>query len=504
MSKRLLTQLMGVRRMSRRHILVGLCGLVSLLLIVGLQAVYTGSLPCVVAIWNGPPPNMANRLTNPFQLPAFRGQRSRVHDILTSIPPGSQLGVLKGLNNDENNYKYYTEAKLRQLTACMARGDCHSNAENVVIFAAYHCHLSVFKGYIGGEGVWCNGMIESLERQGYTVLLAKDDWRYVAHIYRQIPELVKAIIGDDSPGSRYGRPRDFFRSEARPDGFPTWKYFRFYYFSTPKGTVISSYWCASAEIEWRQVGMGNYRNNTYLGYALELPEETRTVPWSQRPNRAYILGKRVQYFYKWRAEPFIPAEFITRAYHDMRKEIPDFEFVGGFIDDRTPEEKEKLGEWKVPEGVRQLGKLNASEFDDAVANSKAMVGIGWPATSPSPYRAIARGVPFLNPHILGEHSTADKPETWMSVQHDSMRYEQPPHVYHVEARNYESFFTALRTAMTTPAEPYILPRLRRDAFDERMRNFVHRDWRSEAERILTNRKNGQESELGVDLGMFEL
>ncbi|BEI83427.1 hypothetical protein CcaverHIS002_0400310 [Cutaneotrichosporon cavernicola] len=378
MSKRLLTQLMGVRRMSRRHILVGLCGLVSLLLIVGLQAVY------------------------------------------------------------------YTEAKLRQLTACMARGDCHSNAEN-------------------------------------------DDWRYVAHIYRQIPELVKAIIGDDSPGSRYGRPRDFFRSEARPDGFPTWKYFRFYYFSTPKGTVISSYWCASAEIEWRQVGMGNYRNNTYLGYALELPEETRTVPWSQRPNRAYILGKRVQYFYKWRAEPFIPAEFITRAYHDMRKEIPDFEFVGGFIDDR----------------VRQLGKLNASEFDDAVANSKAMVGIGWPATSPSPYRAIARSH-SSTPTSWGEHSTADKPETWMSVQHDSMRYEQPPHVYHVEARNYESFFTALRTAMTTPAEPYILPRLRRDAFDERMRNFVHRDWRSEAERILTNRKNGQESELGVDLGMFEL
>jgi hypothetical protein len=150
-------------------------------------------------------------------------------------------------------------------------------------------------------------------------------------------------------------------------------------------------------------------DNTYLGYALEPPGETRTVPWAQRPNRAYILGKRVQYFYKWRDEPQIPADFITRAYHEMRREIPDFEFVGGFIDDRTPEEKERLGVWKIPEGVTQLGKLNSSEFDDAVANSKAMVGIGWPATSPSPYRAIARvsagmhvwlttqGVPFLNP-----------------------------------------------------------------------------------------------------------
>lgn len=121
--------------------------------------------------------------------------------------------------------------------------------------------MAVFKGYHGGEGVWCNGMIESLERQGYTVLLAKDDWSYVAHVYRQIPDMVKVIIGDDA-GGRYGKPQDYFKSDARPDGFPAWKFFRFYYFATPKGTVISNHWVVCAEIEWREVGMGNYRSES--------------------------------------------------------------------------------------------------------------------------------------------------------------------------------------------------------------------------------------------------
>ncbi|GMK58571.1 hypothetical protein CspeluHIS016_0600130 [Cutaneotrichosporon spelunceum] len=480
-----------MRRISLRSIRLALCALAALLLLACLQVVFSGSLPSMPR-------------STPGGWPAFGGQRSEAENVLTRIPTGSEIGTPKGVNNDDNNYKYQTEAKLRQLTACMARGDCHPNAENVVIFATTHCFWAVFNNYVGGEGVWCNGMIDSLERQGYTVLVGKDDWSYVAHIYRQIPDMVKVIIGDDRPGSRFGRPHDYFRSEKRPDGIPTWKYFRFYYFSTPTGTVISNYWCVSAEIEWRTVGMPNYRNGTYLGYALEPPEETHTVPWAQRPNRAYILGKRVQYFYKWRDEPLIPADYITRAYHEMRKEIPDFEFVGGFIDDRTPKEKEELGEWKVPEGVRQLGKMNPTEFDDAVANSKAMVGIGWPATSPSPYRAIARGVPFLNPHTMHPHSKNEKPETWAFVQHDSIRYEAPPRVYQVEANNYDSFITALRAAMTTPSEPYIIPRLKREALDERMRNFVHHDWRSEAQRILTNRKNGKESEVGLGLGMFEM
>lgn len=58
--------------------------------------------------------------------------------------------------------------------------------------------------------------------------------------------------------------------------------------------------------------------------------------------------------------------------------------------------------------------------------------------------------------------------------------------------------------MRTPMEPYILPRMTQEALDARMDAFVNFDWRSEAARILANRKAGKESEKGKNIGMFEL
>lgn len=98
---------LAVRRISLRNILVTLCFLVSLLLLVALQAVYTGTLPSVVAKWAGPPPNGVSHLRDPFhRLPGFGVKRpSHAQDVLTNIPVGSQLGVPKGFNSDDNNYK---------------------------------------------------------------------------------------------------------------------------------------------------------------------------------------------------------------------------------------------------------------------------------------------------------------------------------------------------------------------------------------------------------------
>lgn len=42
-------------------------------------------------------------------------------------------------------------------------------------------------------------------------------------------------------------------------------------------------------------------------------------------------------------------------------------------------------------------KLNSTEFSWEVASSKAMIGMGNPYWSPSPYYALCLGVPFINP-----------------------------------------------------------------------------------------------------------
>lgn len=107
--------------------------------------------------------------------------------------------------------------------------------------------------------------------------------------------------------------------------------------------------------------------------------------------RAYILAKRVQYFYDIFYFPnYIKRDLVTQAYDELRLEFPDFEFVGSFIDDRLPDEREKTGDISLPRGVRNLYPLNATEFDYEVANSRVLVGLGSPGLSPSPYRALAQ------------------------------------------------------------------------------------------------------------------
>jgi len=73
----------------------------------------------------------------------------------------------------------------------------------------------------------------------------------------------------------------------------------------------------------------------------------------------------------------------------MSKIWPDFEFVGGFVDDRGKQEIEKQGEMSLPEGVVNLGLLDAERFDKEVSSARVMIGLGWPTMSPSPYRALA-------------------------------------------------------------------------------------------------------------------
>jgi hypothetical protein len=248
----------------------------------------------------------------------------------------------------------------------------------------------------------------------------------------------------------------------------------------------------------------------YLGYALEPPaSEMAYIPLAERPIQVYILAKRVQYFYPSSGGVvcFSP-ENITNALHDLREEFPTLEFVGSFMDDRTPGEKERLGPMEPPEGVKVLPKLNSEEFDNELARSRLLLGIGWPVASPSPYRALAHGVPFLNPHkpVHGSDTTdPNNPDTWWT-QHHAMSYESEPQVYNVHQHDYDALVAAIRKALTTEIEPYRLERMSREAMDQRVKEFMERDWRGEAERVLELRKAGKDLNPGrfVSTELFDM
>jgi hypothetical protein len=88
-------------------------------------------------------------------------------------------------------------------------------------------------------------MISSLERQGYTVLFAYNDYDYVYSLYRQMPELIKVVIGDAAADGR--SYRTILKTDKLPDGVPAWKWFYPYYYPNPFTTVVGSKWVIGAE-----------------------------------------------------------------------------------------------------------------------------------------------------------------------------------------------------------------------------------------------------------------
>lgn len=52
----------------------------------------------------------------------------------------------------------------------------------------------------------------------------------------------------------------------------------------------------------------------------------------------------------------------------------------------------------IPAGIKQLGQLSAGEYSRTVGSVKAMLGVGLPEISPSPYVAMCKATPVVIPY----------------------------------------------------------------------------------------------------------
>ncbi|WOO82976.1 uncharacterized protein LOC62_04G006454 [Vanrija pseudolonga] len=445
------------------------------------------------------------------RFPSLIGNKA-YHDLVT-VPKFE-----KSDPNESFNYRWYTEAKLRWLTACLARDDCPENADKVIIVNTYHCQWALDDEYHGGEGVWCLGLIRSWERQGYTVLHGGDvDWRFVYNIYRQIPDLVKVILSDDGNDDRNGNWKKYTKTLERKDGIPVWKYFGVSYYMTGSQTQVGHAWIVTCEndppeqhhievhngVAWLYTGdedlqvraTPDHSRFTWLGYPLHpSPEETQITPWHERKNRVWVMTKEAHLFHNGHQQVY-NLSFFTDAHNELSKEFEGFEFVGGWQDHRNDEEKAAN---PIPKEVKNFGRLNATEFDKEYSVSRMMLGVGSPPLSPSPYRAMSRAVPFGHPHRLRDDlKPEDDPQddrNWGYRQHEGMQRVPEPYAYQIEAFNYTAFVGAIRKALSTPLEyPLRFERMRAERADKRLSDFVDADWHGYAEAILNRRIAGTDT-----------
>ncbi|KAL0952575.1 hypothetical protein HGRIS_006831 [Hohenbuehelia grisea] len=312
---------------------------------------------------------------------------------------------------------------------------------------------------------------------GYTVIYAPSNYE-LARTYRQFPDLVKAIIIEGADATKCFEDPKCIKTPTHPLGIPLWKMFSMHFWrgqSHPLGNA----WTLSPE-NYPLFDAQNSAGNYYLGYSIE--RACREIPITMpdvRPRQAYVLAKRLSYFYNgdfaWPNISLVPPPEL------------DISLVGGIGDDTDHHSP-------IPEGINNLGVLPKHQFYEELGRSRALVGIGLPFLSPSPYDALCMGVPFINPIAYWDEEHPDDRVRWSS-QHDALKFENPPYVYNVRSGDAQALWKAIHDALSNPIDRYIPADMTMDALKLRLGNLIEADWRGKAEAILQQRNETGNSEL---------
>ncbi|KAF8334198.1 uncharacterized protein EI90DRAFT_3121533 [Cantharellus anzutake] len=236
------------------------------------------------------------------------------------------------------------------------------------------------------------------------------------------------------------------------------------------------------------ISQPNADPNFYLGYSVESScSQQPFIPPSNRSNQVYILGKWFQFFSGTTSKGW-PPEF-----YDAAAEAAGISFVVGAI--KSPWNTTTAIEGpdvKLPKNITNHGLLPQKEFLEVLAHSRMLIGVGDPATSPTPYDALCLGVPFLNPVGTWDRSNPKDKIRW-NTQHNPLKLFGPPYVYNVLAGSKSEFIKAIKDAVENPLpERYILERMTISAVKARTATLIETDWRTEAGKLLEEwRRSGR-------------
>lgn len=146
-------------------------------------------------------------------------------------------------------------------------------------------------------------------------------------------------------------------------------------------------------------------------------------------------------------------------------------------------EKEE-GKALLPAGLTQIGELPRYEYGHKAASARALLAIGDPQISPTPYGSLCRGVPVVLPYY-GDSAT---PEGWklfaaQHAQHGPANQIGEPYVYTYKFDDAADLVAKMKKAYETPIEPYIPPEMTAAAVVARVKEVLEHDWEGEYESV---------------------
>ncbi|KAF4588774.1 hypothetical protein EYR40_010329 [Pleurotus pulmonarius] len=372
-----------------------------------------------------------------------------------------------GLPDVTDNWQNENNKAMHALMSCMVNRTCKENQTSIVLLSSEHFSHSI-AGHVSGEDIWAISVLISLQEMGYTTIYAPKN-EELARSYRRFPDLVKAVILEGADSKRCFDDPKCIKTLTHPLGVPVWKMFSFHFW-TGAEHPLGNRWTLSPE-NYPVLAPGNSKDNFYLGYSIERTCVKKPfIPGDDRPMQAYILAKQLSYFtnknYMWKGVSLVPP-------------FP-LDLVAGMRNDTK-------GPSSIPDGINNLGQLNQQDFYEQLSKSRVLIGIGNPRLSPSPYDALCMGVPFINPIFNWNRDDPLDRNSW-ETQHDGLKFQEPPYVYHVQRDDGEGLWAAVKEAMNHPIPRYIVPDMSMDALKYRLGVLVEGDWKTPAEEILRERK----------------
>ncbi|KZW03789.1 hypothetical protein EXIGLDRAFT_827749 [Exidia glandulosa HHB12029] len=391
----------------------------------------------------------------------------------------SQLDLLFPLPDTEFHDFWPNENNrhMHALISCIASDTCGVNQTKIVIFASWDFTYAI-EGRVSGENIWANSIMDALDALGYTYFFAFNHDQ-LAERYRAFPELVKVVIAQSPLVHDCLNDPECIKSPINVLGVPLWKMFGFEFWE-------NSYMPHPLGKPWTLSPVNYASGNTFLGYSVNRTCSLQPfIPHDKRDNQVFVLAKRLSYFFGDRyAWPNVD-------YSQPPATLKGLSFVAAVWNDTSQERNRKYPvSPKVPKGVVALNDqpLLVDEFFLEVASSKLLLGIGDPPLSPSPYDALCLGVPFLNPVVSYDKANPENRTAWIT-QHDGLKFQPEPYVYHVlkhpdmETRT-RLFWEAAERAVSTPIQRYMPEEMTPAAVTARVSAFVEADWRSRAELVI--------------------
>ncbi|KAL7413572.1 hypothetical protein BDY24DRAFT_388955 [Mrakia frigida] len=379
----------------------------------------------------------------------------------------------------------HNDQQMTRLWWCTQKGERCTDGrkeEMVVILAAEEYRIG-WSGWTGGETIWAMSVFRTMDSLGYTTIVSANLNQTIAYHHLFAPWVKVIVVKSENAFNCFRSPACIKQSSDDALGIPLWKVFSFHFWAGPNHP-LGSRWTLSPEPPPDRYGG---EPNFDLGYSFEKEcSKDPLVPHSERVNQAFLYAKHSEFFtdanYAW-------SDLILNTTSTNL----NLTFVGAPI--VTP------GFPTLPPALHILnpwgGLLEPHDFFDQLGRSIALVGIGDPPLSPSPYDALCRGTPFINPILEWDVNAKEDRTRWVSQQR-TLKHFDPPYVYNVFRGDGEGLEKALREAREKPFEGrFIPPRMKEEEMRKRVTLLVEGKWREEAEELLKVRTESGEGELFI-------